>query len=335
MIKYSYALVNGSPVHISEVTEESREVNKYTCICCGDVMAAHINGKRRRHFQHYRETQHDYETYLHLTAKKIIKEAYENAISNNQPVFIEYYEKRLCNNYKPTTSLPCDLGKCYAKFDITLTHKEIHEEKPVGQFIPDLHLKSDKHKEIFIEIFVTHECEVEKAKSGYKIIEIRIKDEADLQQLSNLHFLRKNKNVKFHGFETKTVTAPFCKEDGCKMLHYDYILYFGKGRYDFGYDTLGYIMGLIQAHECKKYILRESKDDDFDYSSEDILYQLVWEMRMNYKLDLRTCIGCVNFQGREFTGHAGEPLRCKQFKNAIKITDAIDCNKYEVRQRKF
>lgn len=90
-----------------------------------------------------------------------------------------------------------------------------------------------------------------------------------------------------------------------------------------------------KARDCKNYLLRESKEDDYNYSDEDILYQLIREMRTNYKLELRACMDCVNFQGRAFTGHAGEPLRCKKFKRPIRITDAVSCNEYEIRQRRF
>lgn len=335
MIKYSYALVDGLPVHIDNVTEESRNLNKYACICCGEPMAAHIKGKRKRHFQHFRNTEHDYETYLHLTAKKIIKQAYELAVKNSQPVYVEYTENRLCTAHKLTTSIPCEMGKAINKFDVTQTHKEIYEEMTVGNFIPDLHLKSTRFEEIFIEIFVTHKCEIEKRNSKYKIIEIKVENENDLQKLYQLQFLTTSGNITFYNFSTKTVSKPFCEEDGngCEMYSYYYVILTGASRYIMGYDTLGNIMCEIRFYESTKYVLRKEEEEDYNYTQSDILFHVLNELRNNYRLELKSCYECVHFYKKGNLSYPGEYLRCNKLMEDIAISKAISCQYYEVRRK--
>lgn len=332
MVKYSYAIVDSITIHISNVTEESRKQYQYTCICCGEPMAAHINGKRKKHFQHYKNTQHDYETYLHITAKKIIKQAYENSLINNTPVYIEYKENRLCDRYKITTNSPCELGLDVNRFDITRTHKQILEEQPVGKFIPDLHLKSDNHPEIFIEIFVSHKSEVEKIKSGYRIIEISIKSEEDLYQLSKLDFSIKNKKNEYFNFKTKTVIRDFCSEDGngCQQLHYYYAIHTNGGSYELGYDSLGYITGLINSYNTNNYVLRKDSIGDNELLESDIFRQLLNELRYNCKLNLKSCIECMHFYNKQYTNYPGTHMRCKKLMNDTTPVKAVYCNYYEV-----
>ena len=334
MIKYAYALCNDAPLNITDVTESHRNANKYSCICCGEQMIAHIKGKKKRHFKHYRNVKHEYETYLHLMAKKIIKQAYLNALTANQAVYIEYKENRLCNNYKPTSSKPCEYGEATNKLDITKTHPEIIEETYVGNFIPDLHLKSDKHPNIFIEIYVTHKCEVEKIQSGNKIIEVRIKKESDLEQLKQLDFSLDNETLTFYNFKTKTRTAPFCskKDYGCPYLHY-YIIHEGNGKYEIGYEQLGYVMSRISSNDYKEYILQEHKEDDFDDDS--IYYDLIRQMRRYYKLGLKSCFECVNYRGRPRTGMGSEYFHCLMFNRGIELSDAVECKHYKPKERRY
>ena len=124
---------------------------------------------------------------LHQLGKKTIKERFD-AIGK---FLIEYYAhyscdasdhcklKRtfmgitMCTGEKPYT---IDLKRYYDTCEVDGTYRDFHA---------DLKLSSSEHPErepIFIEIAVTQDCEKEKIDSGIRIIELKIKEEADIHQ---------------------------------------------------------------------------------------------------------------------------------------------------------
>lgn len=208
-IKYRYANNElGERVNIADVTDEYRKAHTFYCIVCGDVMIASIKeGHRVRHFKHKNNKECNGETYLHQLAKLLFKESYEK----KDKVELEYGRFYDCNN-----------KECPLRHDACEDRRETHtvnlkewypycelEKEVIGKdgnrYIADLLLSSDKKgvPPVLIEMFVSHECSIEKKTSGLWIVELNIRSQEQLEILcSSPKFIRDN-DVILYNFETK------------------------------------------------------------------------------------------------------------------------------------
>jgi len=327
-IQYSFALANGLPIHIDEVTEEHRANNMYACMCCNKKMAAHIKGKREKHFQHVEYVEHDKETYLHIAAKAIFQQSYQKALDNNTPVYIEYYRNEFCNEHFDLTKNTCDLGLVRYKFDLTRVFNEIQVEKRIDGLIPDLCLKSPKGDIIFIEIHVTHKCDDNKIKSGNRIIEFKIQSEADLNSLHSLDISMKNDNVTLHNIRGSDVSVK-CTERkrGCRIL-FDYLTVFLNGEYIIGCDPLEYIIGDIT--NAKYYALEKHYSLSLEHDTTNDYYKhkdfLTNALKNN--ITLKNCILC-KYHLRNKRNRGGL-IYCKLKGKCLDATHAKSCNDFRV-----
>ena len=165
------------------------------------------------------------ETYLHKLGKRIIKERFYNSEHFN----ISYPVTIACDNSA------CALRHERCKED-NLPHevnlKEIYdtckEEVSINGFVADLLLSSSKNPNIppiLIEICVSHACEEEKRNSGLKIIEIKIKDETDLDKIFSDGILKEivpSWDVKFSNVEFISFKRIFQKQRIVPITRYIY-----------------------------------------------------------------------------------------------------------------
>ncbi len=246
MIKYSYALINGKPIHIDEVTEEIRKNSKFYCLdesCESREMAAHILGSRKRHFQHIHYTEHSNESYLHSTAKKVLKSSFEKAIRAKEPFILVHYVNKACIRLRKHTGLSCDFGITFEETDLIKYYDEIKEEKYSGSFRPDLELISSKGLDsIFFEIKVTHGITTKKLMSGHRIVEIVITNEGDIRNLERNRLSVRQSNVSLRNFEIREKQGDYCghREHGCSTTFEFFILY-KDGKFEFCDESLDYI----------------------------------------------------------------------------------------------
>lgn len=195
-IKYKYALNgDGEKIKISDVTPEIRKATKFTCISCGNELVACIKkGKKQPHFRHKSQVDCNLETYLHKMGKYTFVKAYKECLAQGKPFNITLERRVSCvkDNNCPVKPLYSEWSCCWDKkretFDLTQFYDSIGEEQPIGSFIADVLLKSDKgHQPILIEIMVSHACEEAKIQSGYRIIEIGLNKEEDLELIESCH----------------------------------------------------------------------------------------------------------------------------------------------------
>lgn len=328
MIKYSFANCNGQPIHINDVTEDSRAQNEYTCLCCGERMIAHLKGNKQRHFKHYNNVEHDLETYLHKTAKEIIKSAYVDALKNGSPVFLEYYVHRICNSCENIFEGTCDYGDAKRDYDLTKAYKHISLEKPHGGFVPDVMLTSDKHPPIFIEVCVTHKCEPEKIASGYRIIEITIENEYDLHRLKNLHFKAYGKGLQRYNFETNTIVSDFCKEydTGCESV-FCVLQVTDKWKYFLGKVVGKQLLETLQWSNNAELLFRRSNRTD-DRNAYIEFSSMVTELRDVKGMTLRNCINCRYHSGMAHTEYEGR-IYCKLYRSSKNNKHALKCQDFD------
>ena len=173
-LNLTYALKDNSLVHISEV--ESGLQCGCKCPACGETLIARKGDKVIHHFAHKStvECEFGYQTSLHLAAKKVIS---ENGIIQVPALYLTFPETGKKELIEP---------------EKVLRVSEVILEKKLDNIIPDILLITDIGK-IIVEIFVTHEIDLEKKKRikalGVPTIEIDLSkidrdiSEQDLQEI--------------------------------------------------------------------------------------------------------------------------------------------------------
>ena len=179
---YSFALSEDSKL-ISAVS--ATKEHKYFCPYCKSPMILRRGSVRKAHFAHKSDASEkcSYDNYLHKTAEIRIKECFDTASEFN----IIFSSKTTCN----VTSCPVNMkNRCswYApkSVDIKKFYDTCSIEKGIDRFVADLILTSSTHpnrEPIIIEIFVTHKSSQEKIDSGFRIIEIKIASEEDIENI--------------------------------------------------------------------------------------------------------------------------------------------------------
>lgn len=200
--KYHYAYnENNIIIDIKNVSPAYRQEHCFYCISCGAEMIAKLGKKNKHHFAHKGgDDSCNSETYLHKLGKLLLKKKFYESSTFE----VEYKRNLKCKNH---ASCPFyEAKECFEQineiFDLKKYYDTCTEEQTIGEYRADL-LCSDslgKYKDpVLIEIRVTHECTLEKKKSGMKIIEIQIKSDDAIWELMNGH-IKECDNVKFMGF---------------------------------------------------------------------------------------------------------------------------------------
>ena len=219
-IKHHYALnEQGRLVSIKQAYLERNDSHKYHCLGCGAGMITRLGEVRTWHFAHRADEAHcSTETYLHKLAKRLIKEKFEK----NPSFLVGYYRDVKCLDMET-----CPFAKdeeCHIPmletFDLKEFYDTCQEEQPVGNYVADLLLTNSKKPDrepVLIEIQVSHMSTPQKREFGFRIIEIRIKTEDDIETLLSAPIVenpdarfgqvRDVKTIgfaKFHGFKKKS-----------------------------------------------------------------------------------------------------------------------------------
>lgn len=197
---YTYAIDGES--HLINVTEAVKG-NNYYCPSCGEIMIPRQGSIRRWHFAHKGNLRNcSYETYLHKVAKKRICECF-----NESPQFtILVHSKRTC------AVAGCLIGEIYFctwngtnKFNLKEYYTHCEEEVKIDNYRADLVIsnKTNNSFPILIEIYVTHKSTQEKLNSNYRIIEIKIESEEDIDQIVSTASIEGSSSAFNYGLEMK------------------------------------------------------------------------------------------------------------------------------------
>ncbi len=206
VIKYRYAL--DSVNSVIDITQLNREktTNKelYKCLGCDKILIPILGQKRQKHFRHKIDLDCSPETYLHKLAKQKFFEVYNNCLLEKLPFFIRLNQEVECNYFQNSFSFNCQLSDKLVTYDLTKYFHQIYLESREDSFIPDLLLVSKTGEKIFIEIAVTHFSSERKLNSGYRLIEIDINSEDDIEVI-NRRKLVQNEQVNFINFNPKII----------------------------------------------------------------------------------------------------------------------------------
>ncbi len=318
----------GKLIHISEVNKRNNEY--YTCINCGKELIAKKGKIKAHHFAHKAVLDCNFETYLHKLGKLIFYQTYNQCVEKNIPYYVEYETSYICSTCESNNAIKktCELGIQVNKFDLTTRYDLVNIEKSYDGFIADILLESSKKEindKIFIEIAVTHTCEIEKQESGIRIVEIKLNDEKDIKIIKEKSLNIENENINFYNFKTKTtdIRKPLNQCD--KEFEVFSVLKNKKA-----------IKRLVKAKNIQKilndkmYVYNKILFYDNNESERFggyVFIELV-EEASNNGIDVKNCFVCRFFTYNN--SYLNEmPYFCKRLKSGFDNTNiGADCNKF-------
>lgn len=335
-IKYQYAYDESKKlVSIKDITKENRNKHQYICIGCGNPLLPRAIGSkyRRPHFYHKELVDCSGETYLHKLAKKLIKEKFENS----EKFEISYPVTRTCQNTNcQLRSEKCEDKNKVCKYDLKQYYDTCTEEAEINGFIADLLLTNSKSTNlapVLIEVCVTHACEEEKRNSGLKIIEIKIKNEEDINALLNMEVWEETHEWRYG---EKEVSGPLEFIAFKRTLKEP--MEIGIARYVFGKfenQQNGYITFVncriahnkVRKESLCELNLLENYQFQIDYHS--LFHSLLIWMYKYY--NVRRCLICKFYYATMYEEHPICRLSKKYGKPKFpKMTEAEKCSSFHI-----
>lgn len=206
-VKYFSALdEDGNLIYIDDLSEGTRDQHSYRCPYCNGPMIPVLGKKNTHHFRH--DGEHcSYESYLHKLAKLRLKEAFEQ----RDEFLVETVVDNACDRFDECVLRERGLvSGCKDSYETLLNLKNYYDicelEKEHNGYTADVLLRDSRgvHEPMFLEIYVSHPCDVEKIQSGIPIIEFKINNEEDLNELLNQKIFREQRNVQVPNKKKKT-----------------------------------------------------------------------------------------------------------------------------------
>lgn len=343
-IKYKYAKdLSGNIISINSVNKDQRD--KYFCISCGKELIAKLGLKNVYHFAHKVVTSScSFETYLHQLGKHKFCENYENCLANGIPYLINLKIEEICNSCSEF-NISCT-SESIKSFDLTKYYKEIQIEKEHQGFRPDILLSNSKGDVLYIEIAVTHKCEIEKVNSEIRIIEFELKTEDDLDFITNNKISYSCPQINLLNF----LTAPIKNRDitQCDNKYYQFFI-FQSGKYYFTYNSVDNYRKVNRRRTTtySKIFTPQYLIDELEYTREeaevDFYYQDKCEVIISevYKaheagINIKSCFFCKYHSETDFKGRYIDEnvVFCKFQKELYSAGKAFDCKYYRLFNKK-
>ena len=156
-----------------ETKESGKKVERhFFCPNCNQEMFPKQGKIRRHHFSHKAHSDCPHDGYLHALAEKLIMDWF----NKQESITLTMNVPKVCesiNTCKFSNSLCKQIWQ--QGFNLKEYYDSCTPERTYKGFRADLFCNRTNNSDdpIFIEIFVTHECEEEKKNSGIRIIEIK------------------------------------------------------------------------------------------------------------------------------------------------------------------
>ena len=382
IIKYKRAKNdNDEIVNIGEVTPEMRKATRFTCISCGNELLACLGSKNQHHFRHKTEVDCNPETYLHKMGKYTFIKVYRECLAQGKPFNITLKQKVTCVKEKDCQvkhSFGDILDVCstyeWRNFDLTQYYDCVAEEEHVESFVADILLKRSKDDQpILVEIMVSHACEENKIKSGYRIIEIKLNKEDDLEliescqlkqtELSDSDYFktdrRKNRKNEEEGPIVRFYNFRDAKE---KLLNrhevHQFAIYKNNPSHFRLNETVqcGEVDKMLERHRKENNLLYEillcgewgfydevflSPDGEGLWGRNGFVFGVAMAFEKGFKI--RNCFLCKYHALNSYNGFVLEtdkPIFCKLYKELqtkprCYSTQAIDCRAFDPDKRAY
>lgn len=330
LIKYRYAL--DSVNQLVDVTKLQKEKTTskefYKCLGCGKILIPVLGQKRQKHFRHKIDLDCSPETYLHKLAKQKFFDVYNNCLQENQPFLIILDQERECTYFQNEFLFNCKLDNRLTSFDLTKYFHQIYLEEKEDSFIPDLLLVSQTGEKIFIEIAVTHFSSQKKLDSGYRLIEINVSSEDDIEIINSKNLVQ-SEQINFINFKTKTAKN-FCQGrcyenfqpySYCRFK-YNYFVVFKNGKSAILFIDLDEIENL---HKSQKINYGELVFlGNYELTKSEAYIKLIIESFVNDR-GVKNCFLC-RYHGDSY--YSDKPIYCKFLKKDCGSNEAANCEYY-------
>lgn len=284
-VMYRYALLDETdhPVSIDDIDRTFARQHRFYCPHCHNAMYAALGEVRQKHFRHNGD-KCQRSKYLHDLAEHVFYEEYTNCLDNGLPFILELRVPTHCNK-ACVLKKHSDCKEHYTQKDIDLTKEytliSLESRVSIEERYrrPDILLESPDGKQLWVEIWVSHETEEEKRKDA-PIIEIKVDTEKDLEKI------RKHKIVQSEGEDLSVRIFSIEIEDSDALVVTDKvdsgIIYPCEKFFCFEVGTFGYEDSIIDF----------IKTD----ISKDLYYRII--LRLNW-FGLHDSLGIVS--GRQAT----------------------------------
>lgn len=187
MITFPNAVDEEGNVHnINSITTDNRAAHKYYCLGCDKEMVPVLCKDKTDHFRHKVNDLCNPETYLHNLAKKYLAKKFETQAKFEVSYYItnECPHRISCQLFKRFHWEEC-FGTTLRTFDLKEKYDTCQVEGVFNGYRADVLLTNSKDPgipPIFLEVSVSHDCTPEKLRSGNRIIEMKIRNEADFKR---------------------------------------------------------------------------------------------------------------------------------------------------------
>jgi hypothetical protein len=320
--QYAYAY-DGSRnlVFVNSLKRSSAGSEVYICLGCGKPLIPVLGEKRIKHFRHKTDDNCSLETYLHLLGKEYFRQEYTRCLNDQRPFNITLNETWTCTHYEAVVGYSCDL-EIPAEYDLTRHFTDVYLEQRDGQFIPDLLLTNARNDKLYVEIYVTHESSIEKRESGFRIIEIHLSTEADLEVIRSCNLTDDYDSVSFYNFNTSKTGKP-CK--GNCQTKYPVFIVWGTGRCLLSKKKLGEIANIKQNGNLA--YLRIIKEYDY---TDSLIFTREAILAYKEKAPIKNCLLCSYY--RTFGTEANF---CSFLRKNGNSNEAANCEHYLPDESKF
>lgn len=367
IIKYKRAKNNNDEIiNIEQVTPEIRKATKFTCISCGQELSACLGSKNQHHFRHKTEVDCNLETYLHKMGKYTFVKAYTDCLSQGRPFIITLKRRVSC-----VKEVDCPIRHYYGSypdvcnkyvwedFDLTRYYDSVAEEETVGPFVADILLKSSKgYPPTLVEIMVSHACEEGKIQSGYRIIEIELHKEEDLELIESCKLRQSElerdyyldidrRNTRRNKDKISTVKCYNFRDAKKELLNYNKIYQFAIYKNNPSRFSLN---ETVQCGEKDKLIERHRREKNLLYEilfyNEELwgagrfVFGVAKAFESGFKI--RNCFLCRYhaYNENRLISEEDKPIFCKLYKQLqttpqCHSTQAINCNAFVPDKRAY
>lgn len=285
-VLFGYALLDDTKhtVSIDDIDRAFTRLHKFYCPHCHNEMYATFGEVQLPHFRHNGDKcQHS--KYLHDLAKNVFYEEYSKCLDNGSPFFLELRVPTPCNKgcvLKKHAN--CSEHYIQKTVDLTKEYPLISLETRVDiddhYRRPDVLLESLDGKQLWVEIWVSHETEEEKRKDG-RIIEIKIDTEKDLDKI------RQHKIVQSEGDDLAVRIFSIDTDEDDDLLEDE--------------ESISNIKYPCEKYYCFEVGTGGAKGEVIDYIrttiSTDLAYRVIY--RLNWKGTHNGKEGCIGKQATE------------------------------------
>ena len=265
-VLYGYALLDDSEhtVSIDDIDRAFTRLHKFYCPHCHNEMYATFGEIQLSHFRHNGDKcQH--RKYLHDLAEHIFYEEYSKCLDRGLPFYLDLRIPVPCNN-ACVLKKHADCKEHYVQKTVDLTKEytlisiETRVDVDDRYRRPDVLLESFDGKQLWVEIWVSHETEEDKRSDG-RIIELKIDTETDLEKIRKHRIVQSDGEdlaVRLFNIETDETDALFTNDiaDILPNLPCEKYFYFEVGKSGMKTEVTDNIITTISTDLYYRIILR-------------------------------------------------------------------------------